>query len=180
MSSRGCQHLVIDANIVQSAGERSAHRLSKSCRSFLVAVRSGNFHVVVTTPILEEWKRHETQFSRIWHRSMAGRKRICRRRDIGPDVHLRRRVLSNVQSQEVEATKKDVHLLEAALATDSHIGSSDEVARNRFSRVSREVSELATIVWINPTAPREGAVNWLKNGAPSERQRMLGPEGENG
>ena len=65
---------------------------------------------------------------------------------------------------------KDVHLLEAALATDRRIVSNDDEARNSY----KGLPHVRLVLWINPSRQEETAVEWLNAGAKLERHRQLG------
>jgi hypothetical protein len=69
-----------------------------------------------------------------------------------------------------DAMMKDVHLLEAALATDKRIVSRDDTARNSF----RGIRDVRLVVWVNPYRPEERAVEWLSRVARMESYRQLG------
>jgi hypothetical protein len=64
---------------------------------------------------------------------------------------------------------KDVHLLEAALATDKRIISNDDEARNSYKRIP----SVRLLLWINPSHQEETAIEWLNAGAKLERRRQL-------
>ena len=68
----------------------------------------------------------------------------------------------------------DVHLIDAALATDRTVNSLDGKARKVFARASHTLAELTSIVWVNPDQPAEDPTGWLQRGAKPERKRMLG------
>ena len=75
---------------------------------------------------------------------------------------------------EVEALRKDFHLLQAALATDQTVISLDETIRGLFKRASQQVGEILNIIWVNPDrTAEEHPIAWLQNGAPSEPHRRL-------
>ena len=104
---------------------------------------------------------------------MNARKRF-HRSDIGPDETLRNRIAASVAAQQGIDAAKDVHLLEAAIATDKLVSSRDEKARSAFRDASVRVQELKQIVWVNPTRCEESPVRWLSDGAQAEPHRMLG------
>ena len=68
----------------------------------------------------------------------------------------------------------DLHLLEAAFATDRLVASQDERAHAAFRRVSGRVREIQSIVWVNPTREAEAPVDWLRSGAVAESSQQLG------
>ena len=79
-----------------------------------------------------------------------------------------------VGERDIEALRKDFHLLQAALATDQTIISLDETVRGFFTRASQQVSEIQNVIWINPNrTAEEQPITWLRNGAPPEAHRCL-------
>ena len=74
---------------------------------------------------------------------------------------------------EVEAMRKDFHLLEAARKTDQTIISLDEKVRRCFAHATQRVGEIRHIVWVNPVFTEEEPLIWLQNGAPPEDCRQL-------
>ena len=74
---------------------------------------------------------------------------------------------------EVEAMRKDFHLLEAARETDQTIISLDETARGCFARATQRVGEIRHIVWVNPDCTEEEPLVWIQNGVPPEDCRQL-------
>jgi hypothetical protein len=134
---------------------------SPGCALFLDQVRDLKYQIVMNEKILEEWNRHQSRYSSQWIAYMTERKRVFKRR-IARNVSLRRKMIT-------EAMLKDVHLLEAALATDKRIVSNDDRARNSF----RRIPDVRLVAWVNPSQPEETAVEWLKRGARLERYRLL-------
>jgi superfamily I DNA and RNA helicase len=80
----------------------------------------------------------------------------------------------DTSSNKVKAMLKDVHLLEAALATDCVVISSDETVRHLFSDLSQQLVSVKGIAWVNPTKVLESTIDWLENGANVESLRQLG------
>jgi len=69
---------------------------------------------------------------------------------------------------------KDMHLIEAAKATDHTIVSLDEIVRALFINAARSVTELRIVIWANPDKTEEGCLAWLEAGAKVEKKRQLG------
>ncbi len=69
---------------------------------------------------------------------------------------------------------KDFHLVEAASQADKIVISMDETVRNCFREITHKIRPLAFIAWVNPCIREETPVDWLKNGARLERERLLG------
>ncbi len=151
------RRLVIDADVVQSAGETD-HPVSSACRKFLEAVLDVGHHVVMTDAINKEWHSHISKYSRKWRRRMWGSRRVVRI-DGERDDHLRKRIDKAVTQDKKEIVVKDIHLIEAAIATDWLVTSQDERARGTFGNAADAVRELRQIVWVNPTRDDEKSID---------------------
>ena len=93
----------------------------------------------------------------------------------GPHHQALRDKLSRVVSREQQdEIFKDVHLLEAALATDKIVASMDNNARDAYAHVSQQIGEIRDILWVNPETEEDSCVGWLDRGAPVEPERQLG------
>lgn len=75
--------------------------------------------------------------------------------------------------KDIEAVRKDIHLIHAALAADRSIVSCDETARRLFGNASASVTDLSPIIWVNPDQEEEEPIRWLEDGAEAEPDRML-------
>ncbi len=175
MRARDSRRLVIDTDVVRSSGrEEATDPRAVNCRDFLKEVRSLNYRVVATREINAEWKRHRSGFAHEWKVSMYARRRIV---DLDPPEYeeLRDKVTSTTDDDDdIEAMKKDFHLLQAALATDQTIISLDETIRGLLKQVSQQVGEIRNIIWLNPDrTAEEQPIAWLQNGAPPEPHRQL-------
>lgn len=172
MAKRRTRRLVIDADVLQSAGE-SEHPVSSACRSYLMTVLSVGHHIVMTEAIQEEWRRHRSTYSRKWLTQMWGRKRIYRVEG-ERDVTLREQAERVLPDDQREDVVHDIHLIEAAIATDRLVSSRDETARRVFKIASNDIRVIVEIVWVNPTRACEEPIEWLRNGARAESHRRLG------
>ena len=166
MRDQDRRRLVIDANVARSAGE-TEHAVSSACRKFLDAVTVCEHRVVMTAEIQQEWRKHASRYARRWLTRMYGR-RLVYRTPVASDDRLRRRVALVLPSLD------DLHLMEAAQATDKLVASQDERARSKLRAVAVSVRVLRSIVWVNPTRAAETPVDWLSNGAVVEESRKLG------
>ena len=70
--------------------------------------------------------------------------------------------------------QKDVHLFEAAFASDECIISLDEKMREISREVMEVIKRLKEVLWLNPTKSEETPIEWLQQGAPLEVERRLG------
>ena len=175
MRSRGLKRLVVNASVARAAGgEKATASVSINCTEFLETFRDESpHHVVMTFELSEEWNEHQSNFAAAWLKSMIARKRF---------VYIQPPLNSELSDQiertatlekDVEALRKDFHLLQAAIATDQTIISRDETVRGLFAHASQQVGEIRNIIWVNPDRPAEEPIAWLQNGAPPEGHRRL-------
>ena len=169
--------LVIDTDIAHSAGGVDArHPTSKSCRDFLSTVMETGHKVVTTEAIQAEWRVHRSRFTSTWFSSMMARKRVCRV-NAPPDNALREKVEEVASSEHKHAAMlKDIHLVEAAFQADNIVISMDERVRYCFHDAAHKVGVLKQIAWVNPCKDEEKPLDWLKEGAELEKERLLGFE----
>jgi len=171
------KNLVIDASVACAATERiTLDQTSKNCCDFLKAVLDSKYdHCLVMTPsIKEEWNSWQSTFTRKWRLAMIAKKRV-KPLNIQANHDLRARLDAIAETDiEREAMWKDIILIEAAIATDKIIISRDEKARNPFQKSAISIKELREILWANPDKPEENAIEWLKQGANPDIERLLG------
>lgn len=172
MSSAQLKCLVIDASVATSSGERGERGMM--CQSFLRVMIDETAHrLVMTKEIGSEWDIHSHPFARRWRRSMNAKRRVDRP-SCDPDLRLSQKIArSSTSEKSLAAMEKDIHLIEAAKATDNRIVSMDDTARRLFSSASASVGELGEIIWVNPANESETPVQWLKEGAPNEASRLM-------
>ena len=98
--------------------------------------------------------------------------------DLRAKIYMADILLENLTENQRSQVKKDIHLIEAALATDKIVVSlDDKTARRFFTQAAHEIEELRelkAIAWINPDKPEETPIAWLKGGANPEPERLLG------
>lgn len=172
--------LVIDANIARSAGgKQTQDEVSKGCRGFLMVMRDVTKHKVVTTEaILAEWYKHQSRFTLHWLTSMQKKGRVVDV-DIPTKGRLRSRVTNTTSSiASRKAMLKDIHLVEAAFHADKIVVSMDEAVRNCFHEASEKIDALKLIAWVNPCKREETALEWLRDGAELDRERLPGYQRE--
>lgn len=165
--------LVIDASVARAAGQ-TEHLVSSACRAFLQEVLTICHRVVMTTEISREWHEHRSNFAYGWFSSMTARKKVVRSEQV-ENAPLRRAVRSlELEDSSEQAVLKDIHLVEAALATDKTVVSIDDSARTLLRGIASRVVSIRPVVWVDPTKENEDAVEWLRHGAEAERERQLG------
>lgn len=175
MRSKDLKRLVVNASVARAAGGKGATAsVSINCTEFLETFRDECPHHIVMTPELsEEWNAHQSNFAARWLKSMIARKRFDY---ITPpqDTALSDKIgMAATRERDIEALRKDFHLLHAALATDQTVISLDETIRHLFAHASEQVGEIRNIIWVNPDKVEEQPIAWLRNGAPPEIHRRL-------
>lgn len=174
MARQAGKRLVIDACVAQAAGgEDATFPLSKQCRDFLRAVYEICHRLVLTPEIRDEWKQHSSRFTRKWLRWMDGPRKIDR---LGSAIDQQLRDdLEKVAGNRSDADNmlKDVHLIEAALATDQTVVSWEKRSRKLFAAAAARLASLGSIVWVDPSIQSEDTIAWLKEGAKPENHRKL-------
>jgi hypothetical protein len=171
------KRLVIDASVAHSAGDEGAtYPTSVHCRDFLLAVLDICHTLVMTPDIKEEWNRHQSKFARKWRSKMVAKGKF-EFLDIPVNEELWNKIdeIAETNRQRTEMFK-DLRLLEAAIATDKIVISLDDnTARTFFSKAASQVDQLKDIVWVNPDKiEEEKPIEWLRNGANPDRDRLLG------
>jgi hypothetical protein len=155
------RRLVIDASVASAAGQTLVPT-SRRSREFLQAVLRISHRATMTPLLREEWKRHQSLFARAWLAAMTSRAKV---EDIAnvPNEDLRSQVPGTVSAQ------KDLHLIEAALATDKIVISLDDRARAELS-----VPAAADVMWIHPVDEGGRIIYWLNKGADVVDEWKLG------
>jgi len=154
--------LVVDASVTSSASGRDnlADLTPRQCKDFLDAVLKICHRFVLSLDLSEEWKRHRSQYAAEWLKGMYARKKVFPV-TLPEDAGLAEAILQTGQTAvEKEALRKDLFLVEAALAADGIIVSRDDEARRLFRQAATQVGKLREIVWINPNDP--DVMSWLE------------------
>jgi hypothetical protein len=168
--------LALDASVARAAGTlETRHPTGALCRDFLIAVRSVCHRLAWSEAIKAEWDKHQSAFAGQWLVSMMNLQKLRPVRNERFE-ELREAIEAHSKDENVVAVMlKDAHLIEAALATDFRLASLDDTVRGHFSRLTGKLDSLRRVIWVNPAIEEEQAVEWLENGARSERFRKLKP-----
>jgi hypothetical protein len=175
MSKKTGKSLVIDACIARSASETN-HPISSACRECLKSILKHSHRMVITKEISREWRKHQSPFAQEWLKTMFQRKRL---HSLKPsqveNIDGLMDFIDTLEFQkEREDAYKDIHLIEAAIASDKRIISSDEkTARKFFSAATETVPIIGDILWANPVKPEESVADWIAQGTPLEPERTL-------
>lgn len=172
------RQIVIDSDVICSAGVvHHGTTRPAMCGRFLVTARDHGHVVVITSVMLEEWRRRQSRFSSTWLTSMFARKQV--RRVTPTPLHIRVTATGvGFSETEMRACEKDAHVIGAALASDKRVASLDEFARSLFRRIALSSGDgaIGAICWVNPEHADEDAEHWLERGAPDEAARHLAAE----
>jgi hypothetical protein len=175
MAKKISKVLVIDASVARAAGpENATHPTAKYCRDFLNDTLEICHRVAMTPEISQEWRTHQSSYAKKWLTRMYGKKKVDYR-TLAPDsLSIENIAGAQDTERDREAVIKDMHLIQAALSLDKLIVTLDENARTLFSKASGNNSMLRELVWVNPTHQDINPTKWLQNGAPVEKELMLG------
>jgi hypothetical protein len=142
------RRLVIDASVASAAG-LTLNPSSRRCREFLQAVLRICHLATMTPRVREEWNRHQSLFARAWLAEMTSKAKVEDVADV-PNEALRAEAPGTVSAQ------KDLHLVEAALATDKIVISLDDKARAELS-----VHAASDVLWVHPFDEGGHVIYWL-------------------
>ena len=172
MGGKDSKRLVIDTDVARAVGNKDCvHPTGQRCRDFLEAVRKNDLRVVMTPEIEDEWRRHQSRFTRKWRLRMYAKKNIVRIEPTSNQALLNR---VDATDKGMAAMIKDWRFVEAAMENDRTVASRDDVVRKLFSKACDQVGQLREIVWVNPDRPEEKPIAWLERGAPPDEHRKLG------
>jgi len=155
------KRLVIDASVASAAG-LTMKPDSRRCREFLQAVLRISHRATMTPLLRVEWKRHQSLFARAWLAEMTTRAKVEAIADV-LSAELRAQAPGTVSAQ------KDLHLIEAALATDKIVISLDDRARAELSVPAAE-----DVMWVHPVDEGGRVIYWLNKGAEVVDEWKLG------
>jgi hypothetical protein len=140
MAIKNPKCLVIDTSVMFAASSKalSLPSPSQACTDFLMEILKLGHSMIMTDEILEEWERYNLTKKSFdpklpaWYPIMRRKGKI--RRHFG-NTHrddLRQAILAVVDPNAVEAVRKDMRLIEAALLADQIVASRDEKMRGHF------------------------------------------------
>ncbi|WP_318505495.1 hypothetical protein [Photobacterium leiognathi] len=138
---------IIDADIARGAGT-TEHPISKNCRDFLDFVRTNGHQFSADPKIREEWRKHQSLYSRQWFSSMIARKKIkfvANTIDVDSNIHS-----APVTAKTKQIALKDSHLVQTSLEHGAVIASGDENAKNAFCDISNSYVSIKGLLWLNP------------------------------
>jgi len=155
------RRLVIDASVASAAGS-TMKPTSRRCREFLKAVLRISHQAAMTPLLRAEWSNHQSLFAARWLADMTSKAKV------EAIAHVRNEDL-RAEAPGTVSAQKDLHLVEAALATDKIVISLDNRARPELA-----VPAAAEVMWVHPVDEGGHVIYWLKNGAEPVNDWKLG------
>ena len=155
--------IVIDASVARACGQESSATLyGATSRDALKAIRAAGIKIVMTPDLMSEWKRHRSNYARSWLVDMFGRKRVVM---LEPPIDESiRKALVNLPDKALIAVEKDLHIMDAALATSLRVLSHDREVRQHFAAMAVDVGSLKNLFWADPIV--DSCQSWIANGLP--------------
>lgn len=180
LSAKG-KRLVIDTSVcLSSGGYKAKDKLSIKCTDVLENVYCLNYYFVCTPEVHKEISRHldakltkyVTKYTVDWFARMRRRGQIISLNET-KNRRLREKIKSkSFGKRQLIEVQKDIHLIEAANATDNKIISYDKTAYAYFKRVS-DIDEVGIIIWMDMSNPDTDVIKWLRSGAKSKKEHMI-------
>ncbi len=163
--------IVVDASVYGGAGRGpEAGPAVIPCIDALRAIDAAGMCVVLSESLLAEG--HRGRFARKWLSDMVSRKRARMLKDV-PRCEPLLDLLPELRDRGVaKQLGRDLHLVEAALATDNRILSLDDKMRGHLGRQTVTIAELRRLHWANPRHAQ--CCEWLLKGAPNAAVFLLG------
>jgi len=149
MNPAAPRNLVVDASIMHSSGT-AEQGTSKASREALDAILRICHHVILTSDIREEWKRHASGYSQSWHVAMESKKKVNNLDSVNVEELASAIAESYMNSTDRERVEKDAPLINAALCSDKVIVTYDERLKKTMEKYSPLASISARIKWVNP------------------------------
>lgn len=166
--------LVIDASIARAAGQRdSVNPIAMATRDILNNILNICHKIAMDNNIRKEWDNHQSLFARKWLATMKAKKKMIVCKEIQSDK-LASDISKRITGKKENIVQKDLHLIEAALATDKIIISLDNKTKDILSEISANIQALRSICWVNPISVNTvKVISWLENGAKSDGEWNL-------
>jgi hypothetical protein len=145
------KRLVIDASVASAAG-LAMKPDSRRCREFLQAALQISHRATMTPLLRAEWNRHQSLFAARWLTEMTSKAKVEAIADV-------RNEELPAETPDTASAQKDLHLIEAALATDKIVISLDDRARMELA-----VHAAAEVMWVHQVDEGGHVIYWLRNG----------------
>jgi len=138
---------VIDTDILRAAGHSEGE--SSKARKILQQILIVCHQVLLSDKARAEWDKHASRFARTWWLAMSNRGKI---KSVTLQLARHEAILDDcgLESGQLCARKKDLHLVVAALEYgDNIVISKERKAANGFRDSSRLIKEYGAVSWWN-------------------------------
>ena len=142
--------LVIDACVLRSAS-MAGKPLPSACRAVLEEVKSSSTIVSACPTLLAEWRKHRSNYSRMWLVAMYSRRLIKSVNKFSGKAASIDAAISRLSEPDRTVASKDAHLLKIAVDGDKRVVSSEQCCKRAFTLASNNYSEIAKVAWIDPS-----------------------------
>jgi len=158
--------LVIDADVARAAGceplDRPWPEVARDSHQALEEIRSvASYRVAFDRTLKLEWKKHAGKSATRWFAVMLGARRV-EMVDQADDDWIKA-LIRHLPERDRPTASKDRHIVALACGCDQRLISSDRKAREKFARLTKHDSKLASLHWVCvcPETRR-----WLRDGSP--------------
>jgi len=160
--------VVVDADVARASSDRSEAPRAVACARALASIHASEaLYVVLEERLREEWRTHQSAFTRRWLYSMYARRRVRAHASV-PAWETLRSAIESLPPRARAAAEKDLHLVELARHDGWKIVSLDGTARRAFIQTCGGCVDLKQLAWADPTLA--DTLHWLADGA-----RKTGP-----
>lgn len=170
--------IVVDADIMRAASVSEKPTASQA-RKILETIHQSGHSIVMAKPLIDEYKKHQSQFSTRWKSQMISDKQVIFEKNYQEDSDLRKLLIQQLPAENhaVEtALLKDAHLLEIALTHGKRIISKDKKAKKNFQFSCAVKGEHRTLLWADATERPEEVINWIADGCADKNEWRLCPK----
>lgn len=188
--------LVVDADVVRSAGSDPGKREGRSCYRVLIAIQNQKFTLVLCDQLRVEWRKHNMSVAALrWQREMETKGRIERLEVDLPEWS--ERLTSNLPPERRAGAAKDAHLIALAVESKGERVISKEIrSRDAFAAAAQKDVEVGRVLWVSPLREKaleqvegdslcdedsrykvEPIVDWLEKGARYQEKLSLASRG---
>lgn len=168
------KHLVVDACIGASAGNKEQFPESKYSREALMAIKNNRDHkMVFSADLSKEWSNNAGHFGTKIRAEMTRKGRIVFVPEDAWRTLLGRCMQHLATTREKESFEKDFHLVAASLHTHRTLLTNETNLPNHLIDLRNQVPEVVNIEIGNPRVEEQACIDWITSGAPSEAGRKI-------
>lgn len=148
--------IVVDANVVASAGDKEQYPMSVNSRDILNHISSKNsLKIRMCETLAYEYKAHWSRKGKAWYTEMLRRGRV--EFDVISTSAINRRIgrIASMSVDDKNEAKKDTHILLLGQKYGAII-SIEIKAKNIYIQYSRLIPEISNVTWESPVSNLAG------------------------